>query len=110
MSFKILDHEKSKRIKVIKIEEKELDKLIFPFKKHSIQSLEYKPFSRFTIAKALDDCLEKKLSGTLKEILNDRDKALEKGDIREFEKLDKLFRKTKKKKEENRYLKHWIKT
>ena len=72
MSFKILDHEKSKRIKVIKIEEKELDKLIFPFKKHSIQSLEYKPFSRFTIAKALDDCLEKKLSGTLKEVLNDR--------------------------------------
>ena len=72
MSIKILDHEKSKRVKVIKIEEKDLDKLIFPFKKHSIQSLEYKPFSRFTIAKALDDCFENKLSNSLKKILNDR--------------------------------------
>ena len=51
MSFKILNHEKSKRIKVIKIEEKELDKLIFPFKKHSIQSLEYKPFSDLPLQK-----------------------------------------------------------
>ena len=72
MSIKILDHEKSKRVKVIKIEEKDLDKLIFPFKKHSIQSLEYKPFSRFTIAKALDDCFENKLSISLKKILSDR--------------------------------------
>ena len=72
MSLKILDHEKSKRVKLLQIEEKDLDKLIFPFKKHSIQSLEYKPFSRFTIAKALDDCLENKLSETLKDILNDR--------------------------------------
>ena len=72
MSIKILDHQKSKRVKVIKIEEKDLEKLIFPFKKHSIQSLEYKPFSRFTIAKALDDCLENKLSSNLNKILNDR--------------------------------------
>ena len=72
MSLKILDHEKSKRVKLLQIEEKDLDKLIFPFKKHSIQSLEYKPFSRFTIAKALDDCLKNKLSETLKDILNDR--------------------------------------
>ena len=72
MSIKILDHEKSKRVKVIKIEEKDLDKLIFPFKKHSIQSLEYKPFSRFTIAKALDDCFENKLSISLKKIISDR--------------------------------------
>ena len=72
MSLKILDHEKSKRVKLLQIEEKDLDKLIFPFKKHSIQSLEYKPFSRFTIAKALDDCLKNKLSENLKDILNDR--------------------------------------
>tara|TARA_Y100001936_G_C15978973_1_gene615502 strand:+ start:94 stop:990 length:897 start_codon:yes stop_codon:yes gene_type:complete len=72
MSLKILDHEKSKRVKILQIAEKDLDKLIFPFKKHSIQSLEYKPFSRFTIAKALDDCLENKLSENLKNILNDR--------------------------------------
>ena len=31
MSIKILDHQKSKRVKVIKIEEKDLEKLIFPF-------------------------------------------------------------------------------
>ena len=72
MSLKILDHEKSKRAKLLQIEDKDLDKLIFPFKKHSIQSLEYKPFSRFTIAKSLDDCLKNKLSETLKDILNDR--------------------------------------
>ena len=72
MSIKILDHEKSKRVKVIKLEEKDLDKLVFPFKKHSIQSLEYKPFSRFTIAKALDDCLANQLSINLKKILTDR--------------------------------------
>ena len=72
MSLKIEDHEKSNRVKVLKIDEKDLDKLIFPFKKHSIQSLEYKPFSRFTIAKALDDCLDNKLGDSLKKILNDR--------------------------------------
>ena len=66
MSLKIEDHEKSNRVKVLKIDEKDLDKLIFPFKKHSIQSLEYKPFSRFTIAKALDDCLDNKLGDSLK--------------------------------------------
>ena len=33
MSLKILDHEKSKRVKLLQIEEKDLDKLIFPFKK-----------------------------------------------------------------------------
>ena len=73
MSLKILDHEKSKRIKVIKIEEKELDKLIFPFKKHSITSLEYKPFSRFSLAKSLDEVFENKLSKSLVKILNDRE-------------------------------------
>ena len=33
MSLEIKDHKNSKRVKVIKIEEKDLDKLIFPFKK-----------------------------------------------------------------------------
>ena len=49
----IKDHSISRRIKVIQIQETELDKLIFPFNKHSIQSLEYKPFSRFSLAKKL---------------------------------------------------------
>ena len=55
MSLEIKDHSISKRIKVIQIHETELDKLIFPFNKHSIQSLEYKPFSRFSLAKSVDD-------------------------------------------------------
>ena len=44
MSFKIENHQKSKRVRVIKFQESDLDRLIFPFKKHTILSLEYKPF------------------------------------------------------------------
>ena len=47
--IKISPNEKSKRIINIKIEEEILDKLIFPFHKFTIQALEYKPFTRFTI-------------------------------------------------------------
>ena len=73
MSFIISDHKNSKRIQVIKFQESDLDKLIFPFKKHTITSLEYKPFSRFSLAKSLDEVFENKLSETLIEILNDRE-------------------------------------
>jgi protein CsiD len=55
------------------LQEGDLDKLIFPFKKHSITSLEYKPFSRFSLAKSLDEVFENKLSETLIEILNNRE-------------------------------------
>ena len=72
MSFTIEDHKASKRVRVIKFEEADLDRLIFPFKKHSILSLEYKPFSRFSLAKSLDEVFENKLSETLINILNDR--------------------------------------
>jgi len=72
MSFIISDHKNSKRIQVIKFQESDLDKLIFPFKKHTITSLEYKPFSRFSLAKSLDEVFENKLSSTLVKILNDR--------------------------------------
>ena len=72
MSFTIEDHKASKRVRVIKFKEADLDRLIFPFKKHSILSLEYKPFSRFSLAKSLDEVFENKLSKTLSEILNDR--------------------------------------
>ncbi len=54
MTLEITNHPISERIKVIKIKETELDKLIFPFNKHSIQSLEYKPFSRFSLAKSVE--------------------------------------------------------
>ena len=72
MSFSISDHQNSKRVRIIKLQESDLDRLVFPFKKHSILSLEYKPFSRFTLAKSLDEVFENKLSKTLNEILNDR--------------------------------------
>ncbi len=72
MSFSIIDHQNSKRVRVIKLKESDLDRLIFPFKKHSILSLEYKPFSRFSLAKSLDEVFENKLSEKLIEILNDR--------------------------------------
>jgi protein CsiD len=72
MSFTIKDHTKSKRIKVINLIEEDLDRLIFPFKKHSITSLEYKPFSRFSLAKSLDEVFENKLGSTLTEVLNER--------------------------------------
>ena len=54
MSLEIKEHNKSKRVKVIKIKDDDLERLIFPFQKHSITSLEYKPFTRFTIANSLD--------------------------------------------------------
>ena len=72
MSLDIKDHSISKRIKVIKIQETELDKLIFPFNKHSIQSLEYKPFSRFSLAKSVDDVFSGELSKVVNITLKDR--------------------------------------
>ena len=73
MTFKIEDHQQSKRVRVIKFEESDLDRLIFPFKKHTLTSLEYKPFTRFSIAKSVDEVFENKLGSTLLKILNDRD-------------------------------------
>ncbi|MDB2353195.1 glutarate dioxygenase GlaH [Candidatus Pelagibacter bacterium] len=73
MSFVIKQHLKSKRVQVIILQESDLDKLIFPFKKHTITSLEYKPFSRFTLAKSVDEVFEGKLGKSLVKILNDRD-------------------------------------
>jgi glutarate dioxygenase len=73
MSFSISDHKNSKRVRVIKLQESDLDKLIFPFKKHSITSLEYKPFSRFSLAKSLDEVFENKLSKNLIETINNRE-------------------------------------
>ena len=72
MSLKIEDHKNSKRVKVIKIPEEDLDRLVFPFKKHSITSLEYKPFTRFTIAKSLDDLSDNYLSKFLNKVIRDR--------------------------------------
>ena len=68
----IAEHQKSKRIVNIKINEDILEKLIFPFNKFDITALEYKPFTRFTIAKSLDDLTANKLSKLLNAIVKDR--------------------------------------
>ena len=73
MSFTINSHERTNRIQVVKFNNEDLDRLIFPFQKHTITSLEYKPFSRFTLAKSLDEVFENKLGKTLIKILNDRE-------------------------------------
>ena len=65
-------HQKSKRIINIELEDSIIEKLAFNFKKFDILTLEYKPFSRFTIANALDEITSKKLSKFIIEILKDR--------------------------------------
>ena len=70
--FEITSHEKSKRIIDIKIEDEIIDKLIFPFNKFDITALEYKPFTRFTLAKSLDDLTDNNLSTFMNSIIRDR--------------------------------------
>ena len=69
----ISEHNNSKRIINIDIENEILDKLIFPFNKFDITALEYKPFTRFTLAKSLDDLTSNKLSKLMNKIIRDRD-------------------------------------
>ena len=71
--FDISFSDYSKRIINIKIEDEIIDKLIFPFKKFDITALEYKPFTRFTIAKSLDDSTGGKLGKFINSVLRDRD-------------------------------------
>ena len=68
----ITEHQNSKRIINIQIEDEILDKLIFSFNKFNIIALEYKPFTRFTVAKSLDDLTDNKLSKLLNSIVRDR--------------------------------------
>ena len=70
--FEISFHEKSKRIINIKIEDDIIERLIFPFKKFDITALEYKPFTRFTIAKSLNDISSGKLQDYINSILKNR--------------------------------------
>ena len=68
----ISEHVSSKRIINIQLKEEILDKLIFPFNHFDIIALEYKPFTRFTIAKSLDDLTSNKLSKLMNSIIQDR--------------------------------------
>ncbi len=70
--FEIYENKQSPRIINIDIGDEILNKLIFPFNKFDITALEYKPFTRFTIAKSLDDCSNNKLSKLINKIIRDR--------------------------------------
>ena len=62
----------SKRIVDIKIKNGIIDELISLFKKFDLTAIEYKPFTRFTVAKYLDDLTNKELSKYLNDILRER--------------------------------------
>ena len=68
----ISEHNNSKRIINIDIENEIIEKLIFPFNKFDLTALELKPFTRFTIAKSLDDLTNNKLSELMNSIIRDR--------------------------------------
>ena len=70
--LKISEHDNSKRIINIEIEDEIIKKLIFPFNKFDLTTLELKPFTRFTIAKSLDDLTNNKLSKLMNSIIRDR--------------------------------------
>ena len=70
--IEIQKHEKSKRIININLDDEIIKKLIFPFNKFDLTALELKPFTRFTIAKSLDDLTNNKLSELINKILRDR--------------------------------------
>ena len=70
--FEINKNNQSPRIINIDIGDEILNKLIFPFNKFDITALEYKPFTRFTIAKSLDDLSNNRLSKLINKIIRDR--------------------------------------
>ena len=70
--LEIQENDKSKRILNIKITDEIIKKLVFPFNKFDLTALELKPFTRFTIAKSLDDLTENKLSKLMNSIIRDR--------------------------------------
>ena len=68
----ISKHNNSKRIINIDIENKIIEQLMFSFNKFDLTALELKPFTRFTIAKNLDDLTDNKLSKLMNSIIRDR--------------------------------------
>ncbi len=70
--FEIKDNDKTSRIINIDITDDTIEKLLFPFNKFDLTALEYKPFTRFTIAKSLDDLSNNRLSLLLNQIIKDR--------------------------------------
>ena len=70
--IEISTNNKSKRIIELYLKDDFIKKLIFPFKRFDIMALEYKPFTRFTLAKNLDDLTQNKLKKLINTILKDR--------------------------------------
>ena len=69
----IISHNSSsKRIIDIKIKDQVTNELVKLFKNFDLIAIEYKPFTRFTVAKYLDDLTNNKLSKFLNDILRDR--------------------------------------
>ena len=72
LGIDIQKHDKSDRIFKISLENEIIEKLIFPFNKFDVTALELKPFTRFTLAKSLDDLTDNKLSELMNSIIRDR--------------------------------------
>src|SRR6056300_570750 len=70
--LEITENISSKRILDIKIKDKIISELIHLFKRFDLTAIEYKPFTRFTVAKYLDDLTNNDLSKYLSNILRDR--------------------------------------
>ena len=70
--LQIFKNKNSNRIVNIKIDDELIEKLKFPFNKFDLTAIEYKPFTRFTIAKSLDDLTNNKLSEIFNAIIKDR--------------------------------------
>jgi len=70
--LEITENSSSKRVLDIKIKEEIISELINLFKKFDLTAIEYKPFTRFTVAKYLDDLTKNELNKFLNDILRDR--------------------------------------
>jgi protein CsiD len=68
----ISEHNNSKRIINIDIDNEIIEKLISIFNNFDLTALELKPFTRFTIAKSLDDLTDNKLGKLMNSIIRDR--------------------------------------
>jgi protein CsiD len=70
--LEITENISSKRILDIKIKDEIISQLTDLFKRFDLTAIEYKPFTRFTVAKYLDDLTNNELSKYLNNILRDR--------------------------------------
>jgi len=68
----IAENSSSNRIIDIKIKDKIINDLVNLFNNFDLTAIEYKPFTRFTVAKYLDDSINNELSKYLNDILRDR--------------------------------------